>query len=141
MLCGVAWCGVAWRGVWCGACSSSYLQVDVIDASFSKLQESLILKEGSADFESVVAVKKRHFLRHLYIKVIILPRQARDKHRESTQKKSGVSSGARGVPYRDVRAVSRDAFLPSAFAFNCGGGSAAPAPAATAAAFGRTYHN
>jgi hypothetical protein len=25
-------------------------------------------------------------LRHLYIKCIILPRQARDKHRESTQK-------------------------------------------------------
>jgi hypothetical protein len=27
------------------------------------------------------------FLSHLYIKTIILPRQARDKHRESTQKK------------------------------------------------------
>ena len=27
-------------------------------------------------------VGKRHFLRHLYIKCIILPRQARDKHRE-----------------------------------------------------------
>jgi hypothetical protein len=25
-------------------------------------------------------VRKRHFLRHLYIKAIILPRQARDKH-------------------------------------------------------------
>ena len=31
--------------------------------------------------------RQRHFLRHLYIKCIILPRQARDKHRESTQKK------------------------------------------------------
>jgi hypothetical protein len=30
-------------------------------------------------------------LRHLCIKCIVLPRQARDKHRESTQKKSGVS--------------------------------------------------
>jgi hypothetical protein len=29
--------------------------------------------------------KKTSFLRHLYIKCIILPRQARDKHRESTQ--------------------------------------------------------
>ena len=39
-------------------------------------------------------VKKRHFLRcHLYVKCIILPRQARDKHRESTQKESGVSLG------------------------------------------------
>jgi hypothetical protein len=33
--------------------------------------------------------EKRHFLRHLYIKVIFLPRQARDKHREIS-KKSGV---------------------------------------------------
>jgi hypothetical protein len=38
-------------------------------------------------------VGKRHFLRHLYIQCIILPRQARDRHRESTQKKSGVSLG------------------------------------------------
>ena len=33
-------------------------------------------------------VKKRHSLRHLYIKCIILPRHARDKHRENL-KKSG----------------------------------------------------
>ena len=32
-------------------------------------------------------VGKRHFLRcHLYIKCIILPRQARDKHRENSKK-------------------------------------------------------
>jgi hypothetical protein len=37
-------------------------------------------------------VKKRHFLRHLYIKGIILPRQARDKHRESTQKQMAFPS-------------------------------------------------
>jgi hypothetical protein len=36
-------------------------------------------------------VRKRHFLSHLYIKVIILPRQARDKHRE-TSKKDAVFS-------------------------------------------------
>jgi hypothetical protein len=30
--------------------------------------------------------EKRHFLRHLYLKTNISPRQARDKHRESTQK-------------------------------------------------------
>jgi hypothetical protein len=28
------------------------------------------------------------FLRHLYIQMMILPRQARDKHRESTQKRT-----------------------------------------------------
>ena len=32
-------------------------------------------------------VRKRHFLRcHLYIKCIILPRQARDKHRDNSKK-------------------------------------------------------
>jgi hypothetical protein len=30
--------------------------------------------------------RKRHFFRHLYIKCIILPRQARDKHRENSKK-------------------------------------------------------
>jgi hypothetical protein len=33
--------------------------------------------------------EKRHFLRHLYIKTIILPRQARDEHRENRER-SGV---------------------------------------------------
>jgi len=31
-------------------------------------------------------VRKRGFLSHLYIKCIILPRQARDKHRENSKK-------------------------------------------------------
>ena len=31
-------------------------------------------------------VRKRLFLRHLYIKCIILPRQARDKHRENSKR-------------------------------------------------------
>ena len=35
--------------------------------------------------------KKTGFLSHLYIKVIFLPRQARDRHRESTQKKPVLS--------------------------------------------------
>jgi hypothetical protein len=47
---------------------------------------------GEADVDQqdgrVEAVRKRvAFLSHLYIKVIFLPRQARDKHRENTQKK------------------------------------------------------
>jgi hypothetical protein len=33
-----------------------------------------------------VEVRKRSFLSHLYIKTIILPRQARDKHRETLKK-------------------------------------------------------
>jgi hypothetical protein len=31
-------------------------------------------------------VRKRRFLRHLYIKCIILPRQARDEHRENSKR-------------------------------------------------------
>jgi hypothetical protein len=38
--------------------------------------------------------EKRVFSRHLYIKCIILPRQARDKHRESTQKKDRLIAGS-----------------------------------------------
>ena len=34
----------------------------------------------------VARVKKRLFLRHLYLKCVILPRQARDKHRENSKK-------------------------------------------------------
>ena len=32
--------------------------------------------------QPIAQVRKQHFLSHLYIKVIFLPRQARDKHRE-----------------------------------------------------------
>jgi hypothetical protein len=38
--------------------------------------------------------EKTAFLSHLYIKMNILPRQARDRHRESTQKRDAVFSGA-----------------------------------------------
>jgi hypothetical protein len=54
--------------------------------------------ERRGEVQSVVArlrrrCEKRHFLRHLYIKTIILPRLARDKHRESTQNKGAFSLG------------------------------------------------
>ena len=42
---------------------------------------------------SPLRCEKRHFLRHLYIKTIILPRQARNKHRESTQKRVAFFAG------------------------------------------------
>jgi hypothetical protein len=35
------------------------------------------------------SVRKPHLLSSLYVKLMILPRQARDEHRESTQKESG----------------------------------------------------
>ena len=39
---------------------------------------------------TATAVRKRYFWRGFAIKMIILPRQARDKHRESTQELSTV---------------------------------------------------
>jgi hypothetical protein len=44
-------------------------------------------------------VRKRAFLRHFILKTIILPRQARDKHRESTQKRR-VSAALTRCPGR-----------------------------------------
>ena len=41
------------------------------------------------------SVKKLHFLRHLYTNCIILPRQARDKHRDYSKKSGCVSLGRR----------------------------------------------
>ena len=37
--------------------------------------------------------EKRHFLSRLYTKTNILPRQARDKHRETTQKRVALCAG------------------------------------------------
>jgi hypothetical protein len=34
---------------------------------------------------NAMKVRKRHFLSHLYIKTMVLPRQARDKHRENSK--------------------------------------------------------
>ena len=44
---------------------------------------------GVTTLSATPRCEKRHFLRHLYIKTNILPRQARDKHRVNS-KKSGV---------------------------------------------------
>jgi hypothetical protein len=41
----------------------------------------------SARLRTLAAGQKRHFLRHFILKIIILPRQARDKHRENSKKK------------------------------------------------------
>ena len=42
---------------------------------------------------------KRHFLSHLYIKTNILPRQARDKHRENSKKRVAVQLKKDGRPF------------------------------------------
>jgi hypothetical protein len=53
--------------------------------------------------------KKTHLLRHLYIKMIILPRQARDKHRENSKKRCVL--GATGRPCK----IPFDFHIPSDF--------------------------
>jgi hypothetical protein len=45
--------------------------------------------------------KKRHFLRHLYLKTNILPRQARDKRRETQQQEQHCLSRSLPQPFRE----------------------------------------
>jgi hypothetical protein len=57
------------------------------------------------------------FLRHFILKLIFLPRQARDKHRESTQNKDAFSAGGgetQGGPYRskDLQKWTKSPFAP-----------------------------
>jgi hypothetical protein len=49
------------------------------------LNDPLLYQEITKAYD-LMAVGKRHFIRHFYIKCIILPRQARDKHRENSKK-------------------------------------------------------
>jgi len=56
------------------------------DAVFDKgTLQSVLLMRGGIELSQV---RKRVFLRHYTLKMMILPRQARDKHRESTQKRT-----------------------------------------------------
>jgi hypothetical protein len=48
------------------------------------------------------SLQKTAFLSHLYITAIILPRQARDKHRESTQKKMPFFAPLVVAPYDKI---------------------------------------
>jgi hypothetical protein len=52
----------------------------------SRHQKLTMSAENFVKLATDAKVRKRHFLRHLYIKCIILPRQARDKHRENSKK-------------------------------------------------------
>jgi hypothetical protein len=53
---------------------------------------STIVFSHHANDDPIMQVRKRHFLRHFILKMIILPRQARDKHRESTQKRDVMNA-------------------------------------------------
>jgi len=51
------------------------------------------LRRGEASRVDPMGAKNASLLRHFILKCIILPRQARDKHRENTQKKGCVFAG------------------------------------------------
>ena len=55
------------------------------NTSFSRLFHVCFLQDEIQ--LKAAQVRKTYFLSHLHIKMMISPRQARDKHRESTQKK------------------------------------------------------
>ena len=48
---------------------------------------ALIAQSGMLEGTDIEPVRKRVFLRHLILKLIILPRQARDKHTETIKKR------------------------------------------------------
>jgi hypothetical protein len=65
------------------------------------------LKSVSSRAGADETVRKTYFSRHLYIKTIILPRQARDKHRENSKKgrfSQGVSYECLTINYTNVSA-------------------------------------
>ena len=47
-------------------------------------------------------VRKRDFLRHLHIEMIVLPRQARDKHRENSKRTRFCREGNQTDPFQLV---------------------------------------
>ena len=55
------------------------------------------------DVSLSVLVRKTHLLRHLMLKMIILPRQARDKHSRETQKRDAFFSQARDERHEGLR--------------------------------------
>jgi hypothetical protein len=66
--------------------------------SAAELQPFLIFSERfntAMDSTTQRAVRKTPLLSHLYTKTIILPRQARDKHRQ-VEKKPAFFTGGRG---------------------------------------------
>ena len=73
---------------------------------------ALVLRAGDAG----VIYKKTVFLSHLHVKTIFLPRQAREKHRESTQKRDRfvLAGGSSLQSVRFARRRFNDAFLAAA---------------------------
>eukprot|EP01046_Picozoa_sp_COSAG06_P008200 COSAG06_NODE_412_length_16042_cov_52.419934_7_plen_712_part_00 len=76
-------------------CQRATVQFDMgeVDLAHKNLEAALALDRRCAPAylqRGHIQVSKRVFVRHFILRPIILPRQARDKHRESTQKETRV---------------------------------------------------
>eukprot|EP01046_Picozoa_sp_COSAG06_P072599 COSAG06_NODE_21311_length_761_cov_1.480363_1_plen_153_part_00 len=71
------------------SCSSCFSAASILMATLSCLRSARFLPSrfpAQSGRGSKCLYGKRHFLHHFYIKTIILPRQARDKHKENSKK-------------------------------------------------------
>jgi hypothetical protein len=97
---GAAQLRVQFNATLLGMCRRSFLAIYIQKRSFhqdrlgtntgKRHNKDRFLSGGDkislTNYSKAEQARKRHFLRHLYIKCIILPRQARDKHRENSKK-------------------------------------------------------
>jgi hypothetical protein len=80
------------------------IQSNLLTALPDSMQSFVLLEYLDASDNLLAEVRRRVFLRcHFCVKTIISPRQARDKHRESTQKESDAFaySCRAGLPTRN----------------------------------------
>jgi hypothetical protein len=70
-------------------------RITVSDNAFRRLDNNAIILSGYTRHVTIRqnTVRKTRLLRQICIETIILARQARDKHRESTQNKDALSLG------------------------------------------------
>ena len=83
----------AWWAAFWARSAIALPQSPMIEAFWYGSQYATAAMTASTEMLAQTNGKKTGFFCHLYIKCIILPRQARDKHRESTQKRARFLAG------------------------------------------------
>jgi hypothetical protein len=83
----------AWWAAFWARSAIALPQSPMIEAFWYGSQYATAAMTASTEMLAQTNGKKTGFFGHLYIKCIILPRQARDKHRESTQKRARFLAG------------------------------------------------
>ena len=69
-----------------GHCADGYTTKHTVDQLQALVAAGRDCDGCSREFGVLIEVQNTHLLRHFMLKMIVLPRQARDRHRESTQK-------------------------------------------------------